>query len=149
MCLNKTSHRNLSQMKVVDLPVILNDRQIKGKIVSVLNYLMTTPWRRMGEWIYRSTFSWSRHCLEVNGELHAPAALPPWETPEPVWTIELTLWSWALLERPPVVRPLDSFPAFHGTRRFNTKFTRALYLFLSWARPIHSISPIPPLQDPS
>jgi hypothetical protein len=29
------------------------------------------------------------------------------------------------------VRPLDSFPAFYGTRRFNTEFTRALHLFLS------------------
>jgi hypothetical protein len=48
----------------------------------------------------------------------------------------LTLWSWTLLER-----PLDTFPAFHGTRRFNTEFTRALHLFLSWARPIQSTSP--------
>jgi hypothetical protein len=32
-----------------------------------------------------------------------------------------TLWSWALLERPPVVRTLDSFPAFYGTRKFNTE----------------------------
>jgi hypothetical protein len=31
----------------------------------------------------------------------------------------------------------------HGTRRFNTEFTRALHLFLSWARPIQSISPHP------
>jgi hypothetical protein len=54
-----------------------------------------------------------------------------------------TPWSWALLERPSVVRPLDSFPAFHGTRRFNTAFTRALHLFLSWARPIQSTSPYP------
>jgi hypothetical protein len=45
----------------------------------------------------------------------------------------LTLWSWALLERSPVVRPLDSFPVY-GTRRFNTEFTRSLHLFLSWAR---------------
>jgi hypothetical protein len=30
----------------------------------------------------------------------------------------LTIWSWALLERPLDVRPLDSFPAFHGTHRF-------------------------------
>jgi hypothetical protein len=30
------------------------------------------------------------------------------------------LWSWALLERSPVVRTLDSFPTFYGTRRFNT-----------------------------
>jgi hypothetical protein len=56
---------------------------------------------------------------------------------------ELTLWSWALLERPLDVRPLDSFPAFHGTRRFNTAFTGALHLFLSWARPIQSTSPHP------
>jgi hypothetical protein len=50
----------------------------------------------------------------------------------------LTLWSWALLER-----PLDSFPAFHGTRKFNTEFTRALHLLLSRARPIQSTSPHP------
>jgi hypothetical protein len=29
-------------------------------------------------------------------------------------------------QRPTVVRPLDSFKAFHGTRRFNIEFTRAL-----------------------
>jgi hypothetical protein len=51
---------------------------------------------------------------------------------------QLTLWSWALLER-----PLDSFPAYHGPRRFNTEFTRALHLFLSLARPIQSTSPHP------
>jgi hypothetical protein len=34
-------------------------------------------------------------------------------------------------------------PAFHGTRRFNTEFTRALHLFLSLARPIQSTSPHP------
>jgi hypothetical protein len=55
----------------------------------------------------------------------------------------LTLWSWTLLERPLVVRPLDSIPAFHGTRRFNTEFTRVLHLFLSLARPIQSTSPHP------
>jgi hypothetical protein len=38
------------------------------------------------------------------------------------------------------VRPLDSFPAFHGTRRFNTEFTRDLHLFLSWVRPTQSTS---------
>jgi hypothetical protein len=54
---------------------------------------------------------------------------------------QLTLWSWALLERPLDVRPLDSFPAFHGTRKFSTEFTRALHLFLSLARPIQSTSP--------
>jgi hypothetical protein len=38
---------------------------------------------------------------------------------------------------------LWSPPAFHLTRRFNTEFTRALHLFLSWARPIQSTSPHP------
>jgi hypothetical protein len=49
--------------------------------------------------MYRSTFSWPRHWLEVSGQLHAPAALPPGKEPpvpfeyevgwtaEPVWTI--------------------------------------------------------------
>jgi hypothetical protein len=31
----------------------------------------------MGEWIYRSTFSWPRHWLELSGQLRAPTALPP------------------------------------------------------------------------
>jgi hypothetical protein len=31
-----------------------------------------------------------------------------------------TLWSWALLEMPHAVEPLDSFPAFYGTRTFIT-----------------------------
>jgi hypothetical protein len=57
--------------------------------------------------------------------------------------IELTLWSWTLLERPLDARPLDNFPAFHGTRMVNTEFTRALHLFLSLARTIQSTSPHP------
>jgi hypothetical protein len=43
----------------------------------------------------------------------------------------ITPWSRALLERSLAVRTLDSFPAFYGTRRFNTEFTRALHLPLS------------------
>jgi hypothetical protein len=42
------------------------------------------------------------------------------------------------------VRPLDSFLAFHGTRRFNTEFTRALHLLLSLIRPIQSPHPTSP-----
>jgi hypothetical protein len=37
----------------------------------------------------------------------------------------------ALLEEPPIVQPLKNFPAFYGTRRFNTVFTRALHWSLS------------------
>jgi hypothetical protein len=40
-------------------------------------------------------------------------------------------WSWALLEEPPIVQLLKSFPAFYGTRRFITVFTRALHWSLS------------------
>jgi hypothetical protein len=61
----------------------------------------------------------------------------------------LTLWSWALLERPPVVQPLKNLPAFSGTRISITTFTRDLHFSLSWARPIQSITPILSLQDPS
>jgi hypothetical protein len=54
-----------------------------------------------------------------------------------------SLWSLALLERPRVVRPFNSSPAFHKTRRFNTEFTTALHLFLSLARQLQSTSPHP------
>jgi hypothetical protein len=43
-------------------------------------------------------------------------------------------WSWALLEKPPAVQPLKKFPAFYGTRRFITVFTRTLHWSLSWDR---------------
>jgi hypothetical protein len=49
-------------------------------------------------------------------------------------------WSRALLEKVPIVQLLKKSPAFYGTRRFITMFTRALYWSLSWARSIHSIS---------
>jgi hypothetical protein len=39
--------------------------------------------------------------------------------------ISLTMWSWEPLERPQVVQPLSSFPAFYGTWRFIAAFTRA------------------------
>jgi hypothetical protein len=45
------------------------------------------------------------------------------------YELNWTLWSWV---------PLGSFPAFYGTRRSITAFTRALHLYLSWARPIQT-----------
>jgi hypothetical protein len=33
-------------------------------------------------WMYRSTYSWPRHELEVSGHLHAPAALSLREGPQ-------------------------------------------------------------------
>jgi hypothetical protein len=32
-------------------------------------------------------------------------------------------WSWALLEKLPIVQPLKNFPAFYGTRKFIIAFT--------------------------
>jgi hypothetical protein len=48
-------------------------------------------------------------------------------------------WSWALLEMVPIVQLLNKFPAFYGTRRFITVFTRALHWSLSSARSSHPI----------
>jgi hypothetical protein len=56
---------------------------------------------------------------------------------------QLTLCSWALLERLQVVQPFKNFLAFYGTRRFISRFTRSFYLSLSWDRPIQSTSPHP------
>jgi hypothetical protein len=38
-----------------------------------------------GEQMYRSTFSWPRHYLEVSGQLHARAALPRERAPGTHW----------------------------------------------------------------
>jgi hypothetical protein len=55
------------------------------------------------------------------------------------------LQSWDFLDKLPIVQLLKNFPAFYGTQRFITMFTRALYWSLSSARsiqyiPSHSIS---------
>jgi hypothetical protein len=52
-------------------------------------------------------------------------------------------WSWALLEKMPIVQLLNNFQAFYGTRRFITVFTRDFHSSLSWARSIQSISSHP------
>jgi hypothetical protein len=60
-----------------------------------------------------------------------------------VQSIHLTIltysWSWALLQKSPIVQLLKNFPAFYGTRRFITVFTRAFHWSLSWARSIQFI----------
>ena len=40
-------------------------------------------------------------------------------------------------------QPIKKFPAFYGTRRFITAFTRARHLSLAWASSIQSIPPYP------
>jgi hypothetical protein len=56
---------------------------------------------------------------------------------------KLTPWSWALLEKSPIVPLLKNFPAFYGNRRLTTVFTRAIHWSLSWARSPQSIPPHP------
>jgi hypothetical protein len=56
---------------------------------------------------------------------------------------ELTSWSWALLEKPPIVQLLKNFPIFYEIQKFITVFTRTLHWSLSWARLIQSIPPHP------
>jgi hypothetical protein len=99
----------------------------------------------------------SYHKISVNRALHSLYRwLQPLSGPQliampltahvhcPVLTgLQLTSWSRALLEKPPVVQLLENFPAFYGTRRFITAFTRVLHWSLSWARSIQSISPYP------
>jgi hypothetical protein len=55
-----------------------------------------------------------------------------------IWSLTHS-WSWALIEKLPIVQLLQNFPAFYGTRRLITVFTRALHWSLSWARSIQSI----------
>jgi hypothetical protein len=69
---------------------------------------------------------------------------------EGIWEIgiiyywdELTSWSWAILEKSPIVQLLKNLPEFYGTRRFIIAFTRALHWSLSWARSIQYIPPHP------
>jgi hypothetical protein len=55
----------------------------------------------------------------------------------------LTPWCRVLLEQPTGLQLVKKFPAFHGTRRFNTALTSVRHLFLSCASPIQSIYPHP------
>jgi hypothetical protein len=44
---------------------------------------------------------------------------------------EYSLMELSFPEKPPIVQLLKNFPAFYGTRRFITMFTRALHWSLS------------------
>jgi hypothetical protein len=60
-----------------------------------------------------------------------------------LYSIILTPHSTVLLEKLTGFQLLNKFPAFYGTRRFITEFTKAHHLTLSWARWIKSM-PIHP-----
>ena len=58
-------------------------------------------------------------------------------------TLLLTPWCRVLLEKLTGLQLVKIFPAFHGTRRFNTARTTVRHLSLSWASPTQSIYPHP------
>jgi hypothetical protein len=67
--------------------------------------------------------------MAVKGRNKFIALVPP---PPPPFTRSLThSWSWALLEKLPIVQLLKKFPAFYRNRRFITVFTRAAHWSLS------------------
>ena len=55
----------------------------------------------------------------------------------------LSPWWRILLRKPTGSQLVKEFPAFYGTRRFITAFTRARHVSLTWASSIHSIPPHP------
>ena len=58
-------------------------------------------------------------------------------------TYLLTPWCRVLLEKLTDLQIAKKFPAFHGTRRFNTALTSVRHPSLSWGSPIQSIYPHP------
>ena len=58
-------------------------------------------------------------------------------------TLQFTPWSRVLPEKLTVPQLLKKFPTFYRTWRFNTAFTRACHLSLSWARSIQSMQSHP------
>jgi hypothetical protein len=59
-----------------------------------------------------------------------------------IW-LQVTPWSWTLLEKLIVTQLVKELPFFYGTRRFITAFSRARHWSLSWARWIKSKSSCP------
>jgi len=54
--------------------------------VQILSAVLCFNWAPLhegvlGEWRCGFTHSWPRHHMEVSGQLHALAALPPWKEP--------------------------------------------------------------------
>jgi hypothetical protein len=63
-----------------------------------------------------------------------------------LWNIMLYLfisfthsWSWALLEKLPILQLFKNFPAFYGTRRFSTMFTNGPCLQTDQSNPYNPI----------
>ena len=57
--------------------------------------------------------------------------------------LQLTSWRQSHLEEQTSSQLVMKFPTFYRTRRFITAFTSALHLYISWARSLQSMPPIP------
>jgi hypothetical protein len=109
------------------------------------------PWRPVGEWMYRSAFSWPRHLLKMSSQLHASAALPSrkelpvpigyeagW-TPEPVWTTWKTSWPYRdsnsehSVVQPVVSRYTDFAIRWHAYRTELLDSTKGALFLTTWA----------------
>jgi hypothetical protein len=79
------------------------------------------------------------HGLETNFSIwNDPRIIPKhW------YTVIPNVWSRVLLEKLIVTHPVKKLPAFYGTRRFITVFTRAHHWSLPWSRCIQSTPSYP------
>jgi hypothetical protein len=95
-------------------------------------------WKEQWEnWMHRFAWTYSKR-----NYVHIMSTLRRVRKANVLHTVYTYLRSWALLEEPPIGQPLKNFPAFHGTRRLNTVFTRALhcpYPELYQSNPLHPI----------
>jgi hypothetical protein len=86
--------------------------------------------------LWRSQMQWNRLLVRIMGNREVYSKF---RNPVLQYLITRSLthsWSWALLEKPPIVLLLKHFPTFYGTRRFITVFTRAI---LNQIHPFYTI----------
>jgi hypothetical protein len=95
--------------------VALTCVQCKWKLKWLHNFFVVHPFssRSMHEKEWWSASNWSSAGIPITHSLNHS-------------------WRWALLKKLPIVQLFKNFPAFYGTRRFITVFTRALHWSLSW-----------------
>jgi hypothetical protein len=131
-----------------------NNKAYGDDFSRILNF--SARWKRIASFPLQSLYIWRNAQVSADRGPMRSEDVPC--SPRPYWLDKCNstdgdrswwnfyLRSWALLKKPSTVQLLKNFPAFHGTRRFITVFTRALHWSLSWATPIqstpiHRISP--------
>jgi hypothetical protein len=95
-----------------------------------VNHIYLASENTVGWCCHVNLVAFIRHVVKVRNNL---------TDPKDCYNVEVTLtrlWTWALLEKSPIVRLLKNFPEVYRTRRFIAMLTRALHRSLSWARSI-------------